>query len=68
MSFLPLKPLLANLLQGFHMPVINLPAFVGANGMPIGLSLVGPRFSDQQLLKTSKVLGDVLMAKGGWKL
>ncbi|KAJ3537814.1 hypothetical protein NM208_g6163 [Fusarium decemcellulare] len=53
---------------GFHMPVINIPAFVGANGMPIGISIVGPRFRDQQFLRTSKVLSDVLMAHGGWKV
>ncbi|KAH8685005.1 amidase signature domain-containing protein [Ilyonectria robusta] len=53
---------------GFHMPIINVPAFVGANGMPVGISLVAPRFRDQQLLRTSRVLGEKLMAQGGWKL
>lgn len=50
------------------MPVINIPAFVGANGMPIGLSLVGPRYHDQQLLRTGKVLREALLAHGGWKI
>lgn len=49
------------------MPVINIPAFVGENGMPVGISLVGPRFRDQQLLRTSKVLSEVLLSHGGWK-
>ncbi|KAM0376579.1 hypothetical protein ACHAPY_007124 [Fusarium culmorum] len=53
---------------GFHMPVINTPAFVGSNGMPIGITLVGPRYRDQQLLQTSQVISKMLMAKGGWKL
>ncbi|KAL6407639.1 amidase [Ilyonectria robusta] len=52
---------------GFHMPVVNVPAFVGANGMPIGISLVTSRFRDQQLLRTAKVLGEKLIAQGGWK-
>lgn len=51
-----------------HMPVINIPAFTGANGMPIGLSVVAGRFCDQHLLMISKVLSEPLMAGGGWKL
>lgn len=50
------------------MPVINIPAFVGANDMPVGISLVGARFRNQQLLRTSKVLGEVLLSHGGWKV
>ncbi|CAG9998510.1 unnamed protein product [Clonostachys byssicola] len=52
---------------GFHMPVINIPAFVGVNGMPVGVSLVAPRFRDQHLLRVSKIVGDLLMAEGGCK-
>ncbi|KAF9767486.1 hypothetical protein IL306_015340 [Fusarium sp. DS 682] len=52
---------------GFHMPVVNIPAFVGEHGMPIGISLVGPRYRDQQLLLTSQVVGKILMSKGAWK-
>jgi len=48
------------------MPVINIPAFVGSNGMPIGISLVGHRSRDQQLLRTSRILSEILMAEGGW--
>ncbi|OBS25952.1 hypothetical protein FPOA_06485 [Fusarium poae] len=53
---------------GFHVPVINIPAFVGENGMPVGISLVGPRHRDQQLLLTSQVISKILMAKSYWKL
>ncbi|KAI1772380.1 amidase signature enzyme [Hypoxylon cercidicola] len=45
---------------GFHMPVINIPAFSGAHNMPIGISLVAPRFRDQQLLTTAKVIGRLM--------
>ncbi|KAL4412564.1 amidase [Colletotrichum abscissum] len=48
---------------GFHMPVVNIPAFSGANDMPVGVSLVGPRFRDQQLLTTSLVLARVFRAR-----
>lgn len=52
---------------GFHMPVINIPAFVGINEMPVGVSLVAPRFRDQHLLQVSKIVGDRLIAEGGCK-
>ncbi|KAK1470250.1 amidase [Colletotrichum tamarilloi] len=53
----------ADVLQGFHMPVVNIPAFSGANDMPVGVSLVGPRFRDQQLLTTSLVLARAFRAR-----
>lgn len=49
--------------QGFHMPVINLPVFHGPHGMPVGVSLVAPRYRDQHLLKISQILGRVLAEK-----
>ncbi|KAL2826488.1 amidase signature domain-containing protein [Aspergillus cavernicola] len=49
----------------FHMPAINIPAFRGANGMPIGISLVAPQFRDQHLLRISKIIGEVLMDDNG---
>ena len=50
------------------MPVINIPAFIGVHGMPIGISVVAGRFFDQELLKISKVLSGPLMAEGGWNI
>jgi amidase len=52
--------------KSLHVPVINIPAFKGANGMPIGLSLVAGRYHDQHLLKVCEVVGELLMMKGGW--
>ncbi|KAM7188618.1 amidase signature domain containing protein, partial [Naviculisporaceae sp. PSN 640] len=52
---------------GFHMPVINIPAFKGSHGMPIGVSLVAGRFRDQHLLSIAKLLAGPLMAEGGWQ-
>ncbi|KAH8647007.1 amidase signature domain-containing protein [Ilyonectria robusta] len=51
--------------QGFHMPVVNVPTFIGVYGMPVGLALVGPRFHDQRLLQICKALSKVLVTNGG---
>ncbi len=50
-----------------HTPVINIPGFVGPNRMPIGLSLVGPRYHEQSLLRTAREVSKVFEA-GGWAL
>ncbi len=38
------------------MPAISLPLLEGANGLPIGVQLVGPRNGDARLLRTSRWL------------
>lgn len=43
-----------------HTPCINLPVFRGPAGLPVGLTLTGPRFSDRRLLKVALALGQVL--------
>ncbi|KAI1132003.1 amidase signature enzyme [Nemania abortiva] len=50
---------------GFHMPVINIPAFRGSHDMPVGVSLVAPRYRDQHLLKISQILGEVMVQNTG---
>ncbi|OAA59659.1 amidase [Niveomyces insectorum RCEF 264] len=50
-----------------HMPVVNVPGFEGANGLPIGLSLVGPRYRDRHVLAVAKAVGEIFEAEGGWK-
>ncbi|CAM1510869.1 Fc.00g083820.m01.CDS01 [Cosmosporella sp. VM-42] len=50
-----------------HTPMINIPGFKGASGMPIGVSLVAPRYRDRHLLKVSKAVGRIFEAEGGWK-
>ncbi|PVH95086.1 amidase signature enzyme [Periconia macrospinosa] len=50
-----------------HTPVINIPGFAGENGMPIGISLVAPRYHDRRLLAVSKVVGEVFEKEGGWE-
>ena len=39
-----------------HVPCLNLPGFSGEHGMPIGLTLVGPRFCDQELLSLADAI------------
>ncbi|KAM0746560.1 amidase family protein [Meredithblackwellia eburnea MCA 4105] len=50
-----------------HTPVINVPGFKGPNGMPIGLTLVAPRYHDQALLKAAEAVGKCWEAKGGFQ-
>ncbi|KAH7034606.1 amidase [Microdochium trichocladiopsis] len=50
----------------FHTPVVNVPGFQGEHGMPIGLSLVGPRYEDRRLLRVAKAVGSVFEKEGGW--
>ncbi|KAG9186876.1 hypothetical protein G6011_09984 [Alternaria panax] len=50
-----------------HTPVVNVPGFKGENGMPIGISLVAPRYHDRRLLAVSKKVGEIFEAEGGWK-
>lgn len=49
-----------------HTPVVNIPGFEGTNGMPIGVSLIGPRYTDRHLLAVSKEVGKVFEGEGGW--
>ena len=38
------------------MPCLNLPLMTGANGLPLGAQLVGPRAGDARLLRTARWL------------
>ncbi|KAF5869166.1 putative glutamyl-trna amidotransferase subunit protein [Botrytis fragariae] len=51
-----------------HMPVLNIPAFISPNNMPIGLSLIAAPFCDQHLLHLAKRIAEPLMSEGGWKI
>ena len=70
-SFLCLPPMLYELStyssqKALHTPVVNIPGFVGANGMPIGLSIVAPRYHDRHLLAVSAKVGEIFESQGGW--
>jgi amidase len=46
------------------MPVVQVPAFKGPNGMPVGLALVAGRYCDRDLLGVAEVLGGLLVDGG----
>ncbi len=43
-----------------HVPCVNIPVGQGPGGLPVGVTLVGPRFSDRQLLTTARGVADAL--------
>jgi Asp-tRNA(Asn)/Glu-tRNA(Gln) amidotransferase A subunit family amidase len=43
-------------------PAINIPAGLGPKGLPLGLQIVGPRFSDDRVLSAAKWCDEVI----GW--
>lgn len=43
-----------------HVPCINVPGLKGHDGMPVGLTLTGPRWSDARLLSAAAAIGAVL--------
>jgi len=40
-----------------HAPCINVPGFLGPGGLPVGLTLAGPRFADRRVLRAAAALG-----------
>ncbi|KAM4060478.1 amidase [Hirsutella rhossiliensis] len=48
-----------------HAPTLNVPGFFGEHGLPIGLTVVGPRYGDMQLLLAGKTIGELFERKGG---
>ncbi|KAF4495518.1 amidase [Fusarium agapanthi] len=53
--------------SGLYVPVLNVSGFKGDHGMPIGLSLVAPRYRDRHLLEVGKAVGKIFEAEGGWE-
>ena len=47
-----------------HVPCVNVPGFVGPNGMPIGLTVTGARFADRQVLAVAEAFGSVFAING----
>lgn len=61
------KDIKLTICQALHTPVVNVPGFKGENGMPIGVSLVAPRYHDRRLLAVSEKVGEIFEKEGGWK-
>jgi len=45
---------------------LNIPGFAGVNGLPIGLTLVGPRHRDLHVLDAGKRIGEIFEKGGGF--
>ena len=43
-----------------HVPCVTIPAFAGPNGMPVGLQVVGPVGSDDQVIALSQAIANAL--------
>ncbi|WP_417599000.1 amidase [Pararhodobacter oceanensis] len=43
-----------------HMPCVNIPGLTGDAGLPIGVTLTGPRFSDRKLIALAARIGSLL--------
>ena len=41
-------------------PAVTLPLLTGANGMPVGVQLIGPRLNDGQLLRSARWLANTI--------
>ncbi len=54
----PGKPLLNQIWSLLHVPCVNVPGFRGPAGLPVGVTLTGPRFTDRALL----VVADLVAA------
>jgi Asp-tRNA(Asn)/Glu-tRNA(Gln) amidotransferase A subunit family amidase len=40
-----------------HVPCVNVPGYTGQTGLPIGLTVTGPRFSDRRVLAAADSFG-----------
>ena len=49
-----------------HVPALNVTGFKGENDLPIGLTLVGARYTDRHLLHVAKTVGSFFEKEGGW--
>ncbi|OAA59179.1 amidase [Niveomyces insectorum RCEF 264] len=53
-----------NLWTLLGVPALNVPGFVGEHGLPVGLTLVAPRYHDHHLLKVAETIGPLFVEQG----
>ena len=53
------SPVFNGLWTLLHTPCVNVPGFVGSNGIPVGLTVTGPRFADRRVLAAAEAFGPV---------
>jgi Asp-tRNA(Asn)/Glu-tRNA(Gln) amidotransferase A subunit family amidase len=56
------SPVMNQIWTLLHAPCVNLPAMRSPAGMPLGLTLTGPRFSDRRLLARATLLDQAFVA------
>jgi Asp-tRNA(Asn)/Glu-tRNA(Gln) amidotransferase A subunit family amidase len=54
------EPTFCTLWTMLGLPAVSLPILQGANGLPLGVQLVGPRHADGRLLRTARWLAESL--------
>jgi Asp-tRNA(Asn)/Glu-tRNA(Gln) amidotransferase A subunit family amidase len=54
------EPTFCTLWTMLGLPAVNVPLLQGANGLPLGVQLVGPRHGDGRLLRTARWLAESL--------
>ncbi len=52
------EPTFCTLWTMVGLPAVNVPLLQGANGLPLGVQLVGPRYGDGRLLRTARWLAE----------
>jgi Asp-tRNA(Asn)/Glu-tRNA(Gln) amidotransferase A subunit family amidase len=53
-------PVMNSMWTLLHAPCINIPGATGPNGLPVGVTLAGPRLGDARLLAVAKAVAPVL--------
>jgi len=56
------NPMFQRAWTALHVPCIGLPGFVGPNGLPLGVQLIGPRHGDAALLELAAAAAEALGA------
>lgn len=57
----PGNPIFNQMWTLLHVPCVNLPGLTAANGLPVGVTLVAPRFADFALLEVAERLAPLLL-------
>ena len=58
------EPTFCTLWTMLGLPSVSLPLLQGANGLPLGVQLVGPRYADGRLLRTARWLAESVGGQG----
>ena len=58
----PGNPIFNQMWTLLHVPCVNVPGLTAANGLPVGVTLTGPRFADRALLDVAERVAPLLGA------